>query len=142
MHLTGPALPHLLPVTLCCQTSRLCWSPSCSLVKLASEYHYPDPRAALWITIIPSALHPATGKPLLLPQRYFSWPRSASQVIHIRFYSVIQRLTSVASPLLSGSYPHLSDNSTHLSGADPKQVRRAMRPVSDHPKRPLAEKDK
>ena len=142
MHLTGPALPHLLPVTLCCQTSRLCWSPSCSLVKLASEYHYPDPRAALWITVIPSALHPATGQPLPLPQRHFFRPRSASQTIHIRFYVVIQRLTSVASPLLSGNSPHLSDNSPHLSGADPKQGWRAMRRVSDHPKRPPAEKDK
>ena len=142
MHLAGPALPHLLPVILCGQTSRLCWSRAPSLVKLASEYHYPDPRAALWITVIPSALHPATGQPLPLPQRHFFRPRSASQTIHIRFYVVIQRLTSVASALLSGNSPHLCDNHPHLSGADPKQIRRAMQRVSDYPKRLLAEKDK
>ena len=138
MSLAGPALPHLLPVILCGQTSRLCWSWAPSPAKLVSEYHYLHPREALWITIIPSAPRPITSKPLPLPPRHFSWPRCASQVIRFRFYVVIQRVTSAASALLSGNSTHLCDNSPHLSGAHPNQIRRAMRRVSDDPKRPSA----
>jgi hypothetical protein len=54
------------------------------------------------------------------------------------FYAVIQRLTSGASPLLSGNYPHLCDNYPHVFGAHPNQILRAIRRVSDHPKRPPA----
>jgi hypothetical protein len=72
MPLAGPAFPHLLPVILCGQTSRLCWSTPRPVAKLAPEPHYPDPRDALCISIIPSALHPATAKPLPLPHRHFS----------------------------------------------------------------------
>jgi len=140
--LAGPALPHLLYVILCGQMSRLCWPRAFSSAKLAPDYHYPDPKDALWLTVISSALHPTTDKPLPLPQGYFSWPRSASQVRHIRFYMVIQRVTSGASPLLSGRYAHLSDNSPHLSGADPKQIRRAMRRALPHPHRPPPKKDR
>ena len=142
MHLAGPALTHLQPVILCCQTSRLCWSPARSLAKLAHDYHFPDPRDALWLTIVLPALHPAIRKPLPLPQRHFSCPRCASQVIRFHFYVVIQRVTSATSALLSGNSPLLCDNSAHLSGVDPKQIRRAMQRVSDYPKRLLAEKDK
>ena len=123
----GPGAFASPAVILGGQTSRLCWSWASSLAKLDSEPHYRDPRDALCLTVISSALHPTTGKPLSLSQRCFSWPRSASQVRHIRFYAVIQRVTSGASPLLSGRDPRLCDNPPHLSGADPNQIRRAMR---------------
>jgi hypothetical protein len=44
---SSPPLPHLLAVILCGQTSRPCWSPAPSLVKLASEPHYLHPRGRL-----------------------------------------------------------------------------------------------
>ena len=58
-----------------------------------------------WINSVPSALTQPPGLNPPSPPDRFSWRRSASPAVIIRIHAGIQRLTSVTSPLFSGTPP-------------------------------------